>query len=58
MSAALQPSLSSAADLDPGADQAIAASGGDGRVAVKALLVVNADRKLTPIGVVGTPSGP
>ena len=41
MSATLQPSLSSAVDLDAGADQAIAACGGDPRKAVKALLVAN-----------------
>lgn len=41
MSAALQPSLSSAADLDSAADQAIAACGGEAREAVKALIVAN-----------------
>jgi len=41
MSAALQPSLSSAVDLVMGADQAIVACGGDARKAVKALLVAN-----------------
>jgi len=41
MSATLQPSLSSAVDLDAGADQAIAACGGNAREAVKALLVAN-----------------
>jgi hypothetical protein len=41
MSAALQPSVSSAAGLDAAADQAIAACGGDAREAVKALIVAN-----------------
>jgi hypothetical protein len=41
MSAALQPSVSSAAGLDAAADQATAACGGDAREAVKALIVAN-----------------
>jgi hypothetical protein len=41
MSAALQPSLSPAVDLDAAADQAIAACGGDAREAVKTLIVAN-----------------
>ena len=41
MSAAPQPSLSSAIDLDAAADQAISARGGDAREAVKALIVAN-----------------
>ena len=41
MSVAPQPSLSSAADIDAAADQAIAACGGHAREAVKALIVAN-----------------
>jgi len=41
MSAAPQPSLSSAADIDAAADQAIVACGGDVREAVEALIVAN-----------------
>ena len=41
MSAAPEPSASSAVDLEVAADQAIAACGGDAREAVKALIVAN-----------------